>query len=215
MTHAASQRRSQSFWDRIAPKYARKPIADVPAYERKLTRVAALLRKTDRVLEIGCGTGGTAMRLAPAACNVTATDISARMIAIAQSKFGPDAPENVTFRHARAEDPIEGVPFDVVCAFSLLHLVEDVPAVLSHVHDQLKPGGLFITKTVCLKDGNILVRAVVSVLEGIGYAPKITFLSAEEHLAQIRAAGFEVEQVEQLGSGRMNPLIVARRRVAA
>jgi SAM-dependent methyltransferase len=133
------------------------------------------------------------------------------MIGIAQLKLGPNMPDNVTFRQERAEAPIESAPFDAICAFSLLHLVDDVPAVLRHVHDQLKPGGLFIAKTVCLKDGNVLIRALVSVLHAVGYAPKVTFLSTEEHVAQLRAAGFEIEQVERLGSGRMEPFIVARR----
>ncbi len=35
MPYALSERRAQFFWDRIAPKYARKPIADMAAYERK------------------------------------------------------------------------------------------------------------------------------------------------------------------------------------
>ena len=211
MSHALSEHRAQSFWDRIAPKYARKPIADMAAYERKLARVAALLRPADRVLEIGCGTGGTALRLANMAANITATDISARMIGIAQSKLGPDAPNNVSFRQARADDPVESASFDAICAFSLLHLVDDVPAVLRHAHDQLKPGGLLIAKTVCLKDGNILIRWLVSVLHAIGYAPKVHFISAEEHVAQIRTAGFQIEQIEYLGSGRMAPFVVARR----
>ena len=54
---AASQAR---FWDRIAPKYAADPIADLAGYEATLQRVQGLLSTQHDVLEIGCGTGSTA-----------------------------------------------------------------------------------------------------------------------------------------------------------
>ncbi len=75
---------AEAFWDRHAPKYANKPIADVSAYKEKLDCVTALLQPTDRVLEIGCGTGATANKIAPVVAHVTATDLSAEMIRIAR-----------------------------------------------------------------------------------------------------------------------------------
>lgn len=81
---------AQAFWDRRAPKYAKQPIADPTAYEEKLCRVVARLRPTDCVLEIGCGTGGTARHLAQFAGQVTATDISAEMIRIAKDRSKAD-----------------------------------------------------------------------------------------------------------------------------
>lgn len=202
---------AHAFWDRIAPKYARKPITDRAAYEDKLQRVAALLHRTDRVLEIGCGTGSTALRLAAGVAGITATDVSRTMIEIAKTKLGPDAPTNVAFRQAEAQDLIEGRPFDVVCAFSLLHLVDDLPRVLARVHMQLKPGGLFVSKTVCVRDANVLIRALIPTLRALGFAPRVARLGAEDLTRQIEAAGFRVEEVSHLGSNRMNPFVVARR----
>ena len=207
------QRHTQVFWDRIAPKYARKPVADPTAYEEKLARVGALLRAKDRVL-IGCGTGSTALRLAPFVAHVTATDISRGMIGIAQSKLGADAPANVTFHRANATDRVEGQPFDAICAFSLLHLVEDIPGVLDRVHEQLKPGGQFISKTVCLKNRTVLLRAIVGLLYAVGYAPRVAALSSEDVIGHLRAAGFEIEETRYFGANRMNPFIVARRTAA-
>jgi len=214
MQTAISKRHTPAFWDRIAPKYAQKPIADPASYEEKLAQVRALLRATDRLLEIGCGTGSTALRLAPGVAHVTATDVSRGMIGIAQSKLGADAPTNVTFHQASAADRVEGPPFDAICAFSLLHLIEDVPHVLNRVREQLKPGGLFISKTVCLKNGTILLRAMITALYAMGLAPKVTFLSTEDLHGLLRAAGFDIEHTLNFGAKRTNPFIVARRTAA-
>ncbi len=205
------QQNAGSFWDRIAPKYARKPISDPDAYEEKLSCVRGLLKGTDNVLEIGCGTGGTALTLAPAVSRMTATDISRRMIEIAQSKLGPHAPLNVGFQQAEAADLIDGYPFDVVCAFSLLHLVDDIPMVLARVRDQLKPGGLFISKTVCLKDGPIAIRFFVRALTAVGIAPRVIALGKTDLIQHLKDAGFEIVSTSHFGQQRTNPFIVARR----
>ena len=54
----------------FAPKYAKSPIKDVPAYEYTLGRTRSYLKPTDAVLELGCGTGGTALKLADAVAHL-------------------------------------------------------------------------------------------------------------------------------------------------
>jgi 2-polyprenyl-3-methyl-5-hydroxy-6-metoxy-1,4-benzoquinol methylase len=201
----------QAFWDRIAPRYARQPVADPAAYEAKLTDVIARLHPRDRVLEIGCGTGSTALRMAPHSGHVTASDISERMIEIAHAKLVDGAPANVDFVKADAADKVDGAPFDVICAFSLLHLVPDLSGLLMRVRSQIAPDGLFLSKTVCLKDGPVAVRLFVRLLRAVGIAPPIVWLSRDDVEAELRKAGFEIEEVRFFGKGRLNPFIVARR----
>lgn len=211
MTTAISPPNTQIFWDQIAQNYACKPIADRDAYEQKLERLGMLLGPSDQILEIGCGTGSTALRIAGCVANVTATDVSRGMIDIARARLGPEAPANVTFLQADAQEVIDDHPFDAVCAFSLLHLVDDLPSVLAQVHRQLKPGGLFISKTVCVKEANILVRALIPALHALGMAPNVVSFSAEELAWQIETAGFQLEEASYFGATRRNPFIVARR----
>ena len=214
MQTTITNRSTASFWDRISQKYAQQPIADPAAYQEKLMQVGSLLRATDRVLEIGCGTGSTALRLAPCVAQITATDVSGGMIEIAKSKLGLHAPANVTFRQADAADLVEGHPFDAICAFSLLHLIEEIPQVLTSVREQLKPGDLFISKTVCLKNRSVLLRGMVYALTAVGLAPRVTVLSRNDLIWHLRDAGFEIERTSYFDAKRMSPFIVARRTAA-
>jgi len=202
---------AQPFWDRIAPKYARKPVDDPGAYEEKLALVASLLRAKDRVLEIGCGTGTTALHFAPGVSHYTATDSSRAMVDIANGKLGPKAPANVTFLQADATEKVVGGPFDAICAFSLLHLVEDVSQVLAAVRAQLKPGGLFLSKTVCVKEAALPIRLLIPSLTALRIAPRVTPLSRAELVRHVADAGFEVERTMHFGRKSIGPVIVARK----
>ena len=199
------------FWDKIAPKYAKKPVANPEAYAAKLTRIRALLRPEDRVLELGCGTGSTALALAGDVAQMTGTDISQGMIAIAERKGRVAEASNLTFRQAEATTLQAEAPFDVVAAYSLLHLVEDLPGVLAAVYAQVKPGGLFLSKTVCLGDSNGLIRLFVRALRLVGIAPPVSFLSKAALEREIRRAGFEIVESRYFETSRLNPFITARR----
>jgi len=88
---------SAQFWDKIADKYARRPVADEASYQRKLEITRALLRPDMEVVELGCGTGSTALVHAPYVRHIRAIDVSPRMIEIARGKAGASGIENVTF----------------------------------------------------------------------------------------------------------------------
>ena len=134
------------FWDRTSRKYAKAAIADQAGYERTLDRTHTLLGPDKRVLELGCGTGTTALRLAGDVAAYLATDISAAMIAIAEQKRTASPVPGLVFRTETAEALAhEAVQFDTVLGFNYLHLVRDVPGTLRCIHAMLAPGGLFIS----------------------------------------------------------------------
>jgi ubiquinone/menaquinone biosynthesis C-methylase UbiE len=202
------------FWDRAARKYATDPIKDMRGYERTLDRIGHLLDSSDTVLEIGCGTGTTALRLAPSVARMIATDVSTGMIAIAREKAAAQACHNVAFSVATAERAPGGDgAYDAVLAFNLLHLIADRPSALAHMHRLLKPGGLLISKTPCLSEMNPLIRLAVPVMRLVGKAPFVSFFSATELEAEIANAGFAIVERERHGSERKDAriFIVARK----
>lgn len=201
-----SSLKSQRFWNRFAARYAARPLKNVPAYEAMLANVAARLKDTDRVLEIGCGTGGTAIRLAPAVAQWTATDFSAEMVKIAQAK---PSGANVSFVVADAGNTFDIGPFDAICAFNVLHLVDELPQMLARIHAQLKPGGQLICKTWCFADMRLSVRLLFPVLRVFGLFPVATSLSAAQMRQAIRDAGFAIADERIFGDYAQNPYIVA------
>lgn len=203
-----SQTKNQRFWNRIAARYAARPLKNVAAYEAMLADVAARLTPTDRVLEIGCGTGGTAIRLAPHVAQWRATDFSSEMIRIARAKPGAGA---VRFEVTDAAQALGGGPFDVICAFNVLHLVEDLPDLLERIHANLAPGGQLICKTWCFADLPWRVRALFPVFRMIGLFPVARPLHEHAFRQAVLDAGFAIEDHLVFGVYRQNPYIVARK----
>jgi SAM-dependent methyltransferase len=103
--------------------------------------------------------------------------------------------------------------FDVAFGFNVLHLVAAREAALRGVHRLLKLGGLFISKTPCLKDMNPLVRIAVPVMQAFGKAPFVGFFTAENLEREIAAAGFDiVERARHASRGKdARPFLVAQK----
>lgn len=111
-----------------------------------LDRFAAT-HPTDRVLDVGCGTGLTSLRLATLVAEVVAIDPSERSIALARAAWLSLAPEltNLKFLRASVEEyALSGSPqFDQVVANMVLMDMADLTGGLEAVARLLKPGGVF------------------------------------------------------------------------
>lgn len=209
-----SNSKDARFWDRMARKYAASPISDTAGYERTLERTRHYLKPDFTAFEFGCGTGSTALRLAPSVAKLVATDISSEMIAIAREKAAAQGQTNIEFAVGTPESAqFSDASFDAAMAFNLLHLVEAREAAYRGVHRLLKPGGLFISKTPCLKEMNPLFRPLVPIMQFFGQAPTVAFFSAAELEREIEAAGFEiVERARHASRGKdARPFLAARK----
>lgn len=209
------------FWNRLSRRYATSPVADPAGWERSLERTRGLLGANSRVLELGCGTGSTALRLAGSVDHYLATDISREMIVIANEKLAAERAAgrplpSLSFRTATVETlSAEDGRFDAVLGFNYLHLVRDLPATLLRIHTLLGQGGLFVSKTPCLGDMNPLVRWVaLPLMRSVGKAPHTLAFDMAELRRRIEEAGFDVvaSEIHASGGPEPRPYIVARRR---
>ena len=93
--------RPAKFWDKIAEGYAKQPVADEAAYQKKVQVTREYFQPEMEVLEFGCGTGSTAIAHAPYVKHILAIDISAKMLEIARVKAAAANVGNITFERSR------------------------------------------------------------------------------------------------------------------
>ena len=179
------------FWDRLAKRYAKSPVKDEASYQAKLDKTREFLTPESRVLEIGCGTGSTAIRLAPGVKDYLATDISGNMLEIARDKA--ESIRTLRFEQAMLEQvamPEGG--FDAVLAHSILHLLPEKEAAVAQIFARLAPGGVFISSTTCLGKGGVL-KGIIWAGSRVGLLPLVRFFDRDALEEAIKAAGFEIE----------------------
>jgi len=167
-----------AYYGRAAGDYAARTahLDKDPALEAFI----AALPKGARVLDLGCGPGVMAARMAAEGLSVLATDAVPEMVEMAAAHPGVEA------RVARF-DQIDGESeFDGVWAnFSLLHAPRgDLPRHLSAIRHALRPGGLF---HIGMKTGEGEKRDDLGRL--------YTFVTEDELHGMLGASGFEVLDV--------------------
>jgi len=203
-----------AFWDRIAEKYAKSPVANPEAFEAKIAVTKSHMKPTDVVLDIGCGTGSLVLRLAGSAAHVHGLDLSSEMIRIANGKAEEQKVDNVTFHTGAFYDSfraLEAESLDGICAYSLLHLVEDRSAALEQIFGLLKPGGFFISSTVCIGESWVPYRPLIWFMRLIGKAPMVKIFDKRTLEDEIRRGGFVELSQPDVGAKADIAFIVAKK----
>lgn len=201
---------SREFWDKSAPRYAKSPVRDEAVYQEKLAITQEYFRPDSSVLEFGCGTGSTALVHAPHVRQIIATDISQKMLDIAEQKARDAGVENIQFQRGTLNDlSFEKEHFDVILGLNILHLLEDVDATLATVHKLLKPGGVFVSSTALVGDLFFLWRLLIPVMQWVDMAPYVNTLSKKALLSKLTGAGFNIEREWQ--PNKASIFIVARK----
>ena len=92
------------------------------------------------MLELGCGTGHWTEFFSKLGFDVTATDASEAMLAVAKTKKF----QNVHFRKADVLDlPFSDHSFSVITAITMLEFSENIPEAFRQIRRVLSPGGWF------------------------------------------------------------------------
>ena len=200
------------FWDGVAEKYSRSSISNMEAYEEKLRRTRAHFTPDARVLELGCGTGSTAILHAPYVGHIDAADVSGAMLDIGRKRAADAGVDNITFQQTEI-DAMSPAPesYDVVMAMSVLHLLEDCRPTFAMAYDALKPGGVLVTSTfVGREDFMWLLWPVLKIGGAIGRIPRVKFFDRKCLRDCQIAAGFQIEDEWKPGA-RQAVFMIARK----
>jgi SAM-dependent methyltransferase len=118
-------------------------------YDEAFTAAAAI-SPTDRVLDVGCGTGKATRNAARTATagSVLGVDLSSAMLAVARQRAREEGLGNVRFEHADAQvHPFEPEAFDVAIGCTSVMFFGDRVAGLANVGRALRPGGRLVQLT--------------------------------------------------------------------
>ncbi|MCG8436127.1 MAG: class I SAM-dependent methyltransferase [Gammaproteobacteria bacterium] len=194
---------SAKFWDRLAERYSKRPVPDEAVYQKKLQVTQGYFKPDMEVLEFGCGTGSTAIIHAPYVKHIHAIDISSKMLEIAEGKARAKNIGNITFEQSTIEAiSVPDQSLDAVLGLSILHLLEGKEAAIAKVYKMLKPGGVFVTSTVCLGETMKWFKIIGPVGHFLGLIPMVKVFTVQELEHSLTGGGFEIDHQWQPGKGR-------------
>ncbi len=204
---------SEKFWNKTAERYAKSPVSNEATYQQKLAETQRFLTPNMRILEFGCGTGTTAVHHAPHVLHIDAIDISENMLEIGRGKAREARVENITFtRGTLTEFSAETASLDAVLGLNVIHLLPDRQAVIAEVVRILKPGGIFVSSTVCLGHSYLrFIKLAAPLGKLLGLMPDVFILTETELASEVTNAGFVIERQWHHGKKGIAVFMVARK----
>lgn len=209
------EKKSELFWDMISKNmdtYAENE--GLKKFETSRDeKLKKYLKRSDSVLDYGCGTGTIAIKCAGIAKEIHGIDFSSSMIDAAKRKAAENKIENADFMQATIYDErLKKESFDVVLAWGILHLVDNRPAAIKRIHEVLKPGGLLISATECMAEKKSSITTLLFLVMKIGIFPiRVKFFTVSELEDTITRADFQVVQTEIMADNPVSCFIAAKK----
>jgi ubiquinone/menaquinone biosynthesis C-methylase UbiE len=161
----------------------------------------AQLRGNEHVLDIATGAGHTALAFAPHVADVVASDLTPRMLEVAQELATKRDIHNVRFVQAQAEAlPFDDASFDLVTCRVAPHHFADPAAFVGEAARVLRPGGRFFLDDQMAPDDPQLDE-FVNRFEKWRDQSHVRACKPREWRHWMEAAGMRVELVEQSERG--------------
>lgn len=209
--------KSIEFWDTASKKYDKTEQRFEYIHSKSRENTKKYLKDDDIVLDYGCGTGTTSCVIAHHVKQIHAIDISSKMIEIDKAKAVVGKIENINFLQTDIFDKrYHNDSFDTILAFNMLHTVSNPHEVTQRIHDLLKPEGLFISVTPCLREKmSFSVSAQIQLIRmlcKIGIIPiEIRRLKSSDLDDLMANAEFEIIETEKTYKGASSYFVVAKK----
>lgn len=119
----------------------------VPEREIALDTIKKIARKNHSVLEIGAGTGRFTLEIAPLVKEITAIDISNKMLDCMSQKMVVNKVSNVKPLYGDFMEMSFDEKFDLIVSFSAIEYIKDSQALFTKLSELLAPGGHLVITT--------------------------------------------------------------------
>lgn len=190
--------KSEKFFDKVSSKS--KPEPNKTAY-KIIESSKEYLVKDNYVLDFGCGSGAITNKLAKVTKSIDAIDISSGMLEFAKKQAESSSIDNINYIQASIFDErFKDEQYDAILAFNVLQYIEDVPKLIERINTLLKPNGVFVSSTACLKEKRSLIGYLVLLLTKIGIMPKFCFYKKNELETLLTNGNFDIIKSEKLSN---------------
>ena len=98
-----------------------------------------------------------------------------------------------------------------MCAYYILHLVDDRVDTLRHIYSLLKPGGFFVQSTVVLGGSWVPFGPMLTVMRWFGKAPRVDIFDRQTLLSDMHELGFVDISTPDVGASKDTAFVVARK----
>ncbi|WP_342323694.1 methyltransferase domain-containing protein [Kosakonia sp. BYX6] len=147
------------------------------------------------VLDLGCGAGHASFVAAGVVREVTAYDLSEKMLAVVRQAASDRQLNNISTVHGAAEKlPFTDDTFDVVISRYSAHHWHDVALALREVKRVLKPGGKFILMDIA-SPGQPVLDIWLQTIEVLRDPSHVRNYSAAEWLQMTQQSGMLVQKL--------------------
>lgn len=200
------------FWDRVSRNGSQSVGALGKTGWKTVESSLAWLPRDANVLDFGCGAGMISIELASRVGKIVGIDTSAGMVEQARLNVQRRNVQNAGFLQAELSDgQFQDASFDALLAFNVLHYIEDLPPLFERIQQLLKPGGVFISSTACVRQRRSLMRMLVSIAKKIRLVPQMHFFTSSGLENRLAESGFQIIHTQDL-SAMPDRFIVARKR---
>ncbi|MDC7124071.1 MAG: class I SAM-dependent methyltransferase [Spirochaetales bacterium] len=189
-----SSMREQIFWDRLSGKLNTKR----ESHEITVNKINSFLNKDDEILDFGCAAGLITNDIAKNVKWADGIDISPKLVEAANKNANEEGIENATyFSLDLFNENLKKESYNVIMAINVIHFLKNSDDYIQRFYDLLKPGGIFISLTVAMKEEFHFTRISIPFLGAIGVIPKMHYYNKNQLKEITSSNGFKILDIEE------------------